>query len=79
MITQKIKYGKFIFIRFSTLRTFHENGIKPEGAGGLYILSWDRAQAHIMTRKAEKRTIEALGLARTSKNLIFPSFHRFNF
>ena len=32
-ITRKIKIGELFFIHFSTLRIFHESGIKTEGGG----------------------------------------------
>ena len=37
------KNKNLFFIRFSTLRIFHESGIKTEGGGGVHVLSWDRA------------------------------------
>ena len=42
---RKMKIGKSencFFIRFSTMRIFHENGSKTED-GGLHILTWDTA------------------------------------
>ena len=44
-------------IRFSTLRNFHESGIKTEGGGrrALHILNWDRAKSH------DKNTAKNLG------------------
>ena len=38
-------WKNWFFIRFSTLRFFHEIGIKTEErGGGLHIISWDMAK-----------------------------------
>ena len=52
-MTQKLKIGKIfnmIFIRFSSVRIFHENGSKIEEEGGLHILTWNEAKDSIGTR-----------------------------
>ena len=49
------KSENWFFIRFSTLRIFHESGIKTEG-GGLHILSWEIPYKKIMLSLSSTQT-----------------------